>query len=103
MKTEDIIKIGMTNYSEELVKNGQLKLEMINCANNNIKVVEGLSRVGLDDIGLWLSLDSDEVVCSIVEQFGFKAWSDDFLIFCNLIADDYLKQIERFNHKYLRS
>jgi hypothetical protein len=99
---QDIVKIGMDNYIQELLKNDQLKLEMIECANGHAEVVGGLSCVGLDDIGLLLSLDNDEVVNSIVERSGFDAWSDEFLTFYNLIVDDYLREIENFNEKYLK-
>jgi hypothetical protein len=104
---QDIVKIGMDNYIQELLKNDQLKLEMIESTKVSAEVVRGrvvsnLACVGLDDIGLLLELDNDEVVESIVERSGFEAWCDDFLTLCNLIVEEYLQEIEKFNEKCLK-
>lgn len=98
----EIVNIGMQNYVIEIAKNDQLELEMIECAKGHADVVGGLACVGLEDIGLLLELDKDEVVESIVKRSGFEAWSDEFLNLCNLIMDEYLREIEKFNEKNLK-
>lgn len=98
---QDIVRIGMQNYVIEIAKNDQLELEMIECAKGHADVVGGLACVGIEDIGLLLGLDKDEVVESIVKRSGFEAWGDDFLNLCNLIMDEYLQEIEGWNERHL--
>lgn len=98
----EIVNIGMYNYLQELIKNNQLELEMIECAKGHADVVGGLACVGIEDIGLLLGLDKDEVVESIVRRSGFEAWSDEFLKLCNTIMDEYLQEIEKFNIENLK-